>query len=341
MRALLQDLRYGTRMMLKRPGFTAVIVLTLALGIGANTAIFSMVQAVLLNPLPLTEADRLVTFWISAPAKKMKEANLTPGLFALLRERNHTVDNLAAYEVGTATLTGQGEPEQLSTAAVTADYFRALKLEASHGRTFLPGEDAPGKNNVAILSNELWQRRFNGRDIIGQSVNLDNVPTIVVGIMPPLTRFPNQAEQSYFPKHIDLWVSLAIDRANLTYFNYLAVGRLKPGVSIDDAQREMQSLWEDFVRQYDAQLGAGSLGPGSLIVMVPLKERIVGNVRTPLLVLLVGGGLVLLIACANIANLLLARAAVRNREIALRRCLGPSPTRILRQLMTESLLLAT
>ena len=340
MRTLLQDIRYGIRMMLKKPGFTAVIVLTLALGIGANTAIFSVVQAVLLNPLPLPEADRLVTFWISAPAKKMKEANLTPALFALLRERNRTVDNLAAYEVGTATLTGRGEPEQLNAAAVTADYFRALGLAASYGRTFLPGEDAPGKNNVAILSHELWQRRFNGSDVIGQSVNLDHVSTVIVGIMPPATDFPNQAEQSGFPKHIDLWVSLAIDRDNLSYFNYLAVGRLKPGVRMEDAQREMQALWEDFVRQYDAQLGAGSLGPGSFIVMVPIKERIVGNVRLPLFVLLVGVGLVLLIACANIANLLLARATVRSRELALRRCLGASPLRILRQLMTESLLLA-
>ena len=341
MRTLLQDLRYGLRMMLTKPGFTAVIVLTLALGIGANTAIFSVVQTVLLNPLPLPDADRLVTFWISAPAKKMKEANLTPALFALLRERNHTVDSLAAYEVGTATLTGRGEPEQLNAAAVTADYFRALGLQASRGRTFLPGEDAPGKSNVAILSYELWQRRFNGSEILGQSVNLDHTPTTVVGIMPPGTDFPNRGEQSGFPTHIDLWVSLPIDRDNLSYFNYLAVGRLKPGVGSDAAQREMQSLWEDFVRQYDAQLGAGSLGPGSFIVMVPLKERIVGNMRLPLLVLLVGVVLVLLIACANIANLLLARATVRNREIALRRCLGASPGRILRQLLTESLLLAT
>ena len=341
MSTLLQDLRYGVRMMLKKPGFTAVIVLTLALGIGANTAIFSVVQAVLLNPLPLPEADQLVTFWISAPAKKMKEANLTPALFAQLRERNHTLENLSAYEVGSATMTGRGEPEQLDTAAVSADYFRALGLQASRGRTFLSGEDAPGKSNVAILSYELWQRRFNGGEIVGQSINLDNTPTTVVGVMPPATDFPNQGEQSGFPKHIDLWVSLPIDRDNISYFNYLAVGRLKSGVSSDAAQREMQSLWEDFVRQYDAQLGAGSLGPGSFIVMAPLKERIVGNLRLPLLVLLVGVVLVLLITCANIANLLLARATVRNREIALRRCLGASPTRVLQQLLTESLLLAT
>jgi len=341
MRTLIQDLRYGIRMALKKPGFTAVIVLTLALGIGANTAIFSVVHAVLLNPLPLPESDRLVTFWISAPAKKLKEVNLPPGLFALMSERNHTLEHLSAYEVGTATLTGRGEPEQLDAAAVTADYFRSLRLQASQGRTFLQGEDAPGRNNVTILSHELWQRRFNGADVIGQSVNLDNVPTVIVGIMPPATEFPNQGEQSSFPKHIDLWVALPVDRNNIGYFNYLATGRLKPGVRTEDAQREMQSLWEDFVRRHDAELGAGSLGPGSFIVMVPLKERIVGNVRLPLMVLLVGVGLVLLIACANIANLLLARAAVRGREIALRRCLGASPTRIVRQLMTESLLLAT
>src|SRR2546423_172117 len=147
MNTLMQDLRYGIRLMLKKPGYTAVILLTLTLSIGANTAIFSVVQAVLLRPLPLTEPDRLVTFWITAPAKKMTEVNLTPGLFADFRERSRTLEKLAAYETGTATLTGSGEPEQLNAAAVTSDYFRVLGLEASHGRTFISREDARGKND--------------------------------------------------------------------------------------------------------------------------------------------------------------------------------------------------
>jgi len=326
--------------MLKRPVFAAVVLLTLALGIGANTAIFSVVQTVLLNPLPLRDPDRLMTFWITAPVKQIKEANITPGLFALMRDRTQTLEHLSAYETGAVSLTGRGEPEVLDAAAVTSDYFRAIGVDATQGRSFLPGEDVPGKSGFAVLSHELWQRRFAGSPIVGQSINLEGVPTVVVGIMPPATNFPNRAEGAGFPRRVDVWVPLAINRENLTYFNYQTVGRLKPGLRQEDAQREMQSLWEEFVRQNDALLGAGSLGPNTSIVMIPLKERIVGNVRTPLLVLLVGVGLVLLIACANIANLLLARAAMRHRELALRRCLGASPFRVARQLLTESLLLA-
>jgi predicted permease len=340
MNMLLQDIRFGIRMMLRKPGFSAVIVLTLALGIAANTAIFSVVQTVLINPLPIADADRVVTVWLSAPAKKLNEVNLTPGLFLNLRDRTTTLENLAAYEVGTATLAGVGEPEQIDIAAVSSDYFRTLGVEAVQGRTFLAGEDQPGKENVVLLSYEFWQRRFQGKDVVNQSLNLDDKTLSIIGVMPPATNFPNQGEQSAFPKHIDLWVSLPLDRNNIGYWNYLVVGRLKPGYQPVDAQRELQSLWQDFVGQYDAQLGAGSLGPGAYVVLVPLKERIVGNIRTPLLVLLVGAGLVLLIACANIGNLLLARATTRTREIALRRCLGAAQGRIIRQLLTESFLLA-
>ncbi len=340
MRTLLQDLRYGIRLMAKKPGFSAVIIATLALGIGANTAIFSVVQAVLLNPLPINESDRVVTFWLTAPAKKMSEVNLTPGLFATLNERTQTLDKLAAYETGSVTLSGSGEPEQLEVASVTSEYFANLGISAIHGRTFAPGEDTPGKENVALLSYELWQRRFNGSEVVGRSINLENVPTTVIGVMPPQTNFPHRAEGESFPSRIDLWMPLPIDRNNIGYWNYHAIGRLKPGVTPEAAQRELQLLWEEFVAQNDAQLGAGSLGPGAYVVMAPLQHRIVGNIRTPLLVLMAGAALVLLIACANIANLLLARSTARRREIAMRRCLGAAPFRILRQLLTESVLLS-
>lgn len=340
MRNLLQDVRYGMRLMAKNPGFSAVIILTLALGIGANTAIFSVVQAVLLNPLPINEADRVVTFSLSAPAKKMSEVNITPGLFATFKNRTQTLDKLAAYETGSVTLSGSGQPEQLEVAAVTSDYFANLGIDAIHGRTFASGEDTPGKENVVVLSYELWQRRFNGGEVVGRSINLENVPTMIIGVMPPRTNFPHKAEGESFPSRIDLWQSLPVDRNNINFWNYHAIGRLKPGVTLGAAQRELQHLWEEFVAQNDAQLGAGSLGPGAYVVMTPLQERIVGNIRTPLLVLMAGAALVLLIACANIANLLLARSTARRREIALRRCLGAAPLRILRQLLTESVLLS-
>ena len=325
---LLQDLRYGVRLLLKKPGFTAVVVLTLALGIGANTAIFSVVNAVLLRPLPYPEPDRLTAFFVSSPEEGLRKMEWTEGQFAWLRERNHTFESLAAYDNSGFNLIDRGEPERLNGAIVTHDFFRVLGQQPLHGRTFLPEEDRRGNTNVLILSHHLWQRRFGGDpDILNRPLILDNTPTVVVGIMPAGFNFPENS---------DLWVPVGLDPQDFSLYYIEPVARLKPGVTLKDAEREMAALIDEFGRLQnwprDDEWPRPQVGP--------LAQLIVGEVRKPLLILFGAAGLVLLIACANIANLLLARASSRTREIAIRCCLGASPPRIAMQMLTESLLLA-
>jgi putative ABC transport system permease protein len=337
LQTVFQDLRYGIRMLLKKPGFFAIAVTTLGLGIGVNTAIFSVVNAVLFRPLPLHEPSQLATFWLSAPQKALTEVNVPAALFAYYRDRSHSFESMAAYDTGSASLTGAGDPERLSCANVTFDYFSVLGEAPLLGRSFLPREDTPNNNNVAILSYELWQRRFGGDgSIIGKAITLNNQPFAVVGVMPPEFEFPNPAERSEFPR-IDLWVPLGLDRENLSYWNYSVVGRLNRGITTADAQREIASLSDDFFREHNFPLEGDG---GTLAIVVPLSQRITGAFQTQLLMLMGAVAFVLLIACSNIANLLLVRATTRSREIAIRTCLGASRLRIVSQLIIESFLLA-
>ena len=337
---IIKDIRFALRGLAKKPAFTVIAVLTLALGIGANTAIFSVVNAVLLRPLPVKEPDRLMTFWLSAPAQGLQHMDLNPAMFAYYRNRTRTFESLGAFETGEFSLTGGGEPEAVPGAVVTFEYFNVLGREPLHGRTFTAQEDTPGNNHVVLLSYGLWQRRFGGnKNIVGQSINVDNEPTTVVGIMPPDFDFPDPAERASSSGHVQLWVPKGLDPQNANSYNLLAVGRLKPGANSDEAKKELDSLYQAYSAESGVRIG---IAPESSVttVLIPWQQNIVGEVRRPLLVLLGAIALVLLIACANLTNLMLARAASRSRDLAVRQCLGASALRIVRQSLTESLLLS-
>jgi putative ABC transport system permease protein len=323
-----RDLRHAARMILRAPGFSVIAILTFAVGIGVNTAVFNVVNGVLLRPLPYPDADRITMLWMDNRRQNIREDITSYPGYIDWKTQSTSYEHVAAFTPSAFSLTGSGEPERLQGAAVTANFFDVMGITPAIGRVFTLDHETPGKDSVVVLSHGLWQRRFGGAaDVIGRTITLNGRPREIIGVMPPALRWPDRAE---------LWAPLAPAqqlRDARNSFWLPVIGRLKPNTPIAQAQAEMTGIGDRLEQAYPATKGYG-------IYVVGLQQQLVGNIERPLLVLLGAVGFVLLIACANLANLMLGRTAARRKELAIRTALGAGRGVLIRQIVSEAFVLA-